>query len=78
MYFVPARTGLIVQAQSTARITHVVLIKIILDLDKVNIPSILEVKDIRIFVVFVNATTISESDQINQWTIFHQTIFIDG
>jgi hypothetical protein len=78
MYFVPARTGLIVQAQSTARITHVVLIKIILDLDKVNIPSILEVKDIRIFVVFVNATTISESDQINQWTIFHQTLLMDG
>jgi hypothetical protein len=55
-------TGFTAQAQNNARMMHVVLIEIILDLDKVNIPSILEGKNIRIFVVFVNATTRSVSD----------------
>jgi hypothetical protein len=62
MYFVPAMTGFTAQAQNNARMMHVVLIEIILDLDKVNIPSILEGKNIRIFVVFVNATTRSGFD----------------
>jgi hypothetical protein len=61
MYFSPANTGFTIETQSTARITYIVLIEIILDLGKVNIPSILEGEDIRIFVVFVIATTILES-----------------
>jgi hypothetical protein len=36
-----------------------VLVGIILDLNKINVLSILERKNIRVFVVFVNATTIS-------------------
>ena len=61
MYLVPAMTGFTAQAQNNARMMHVVLIEIILDLDKVNTPSILEGKNIRIFVVFVNATTRSNN-----------------
>jgi hypothetical protein len=55
-------TGFTAKAQNNARMMHVVLIEIILDLYKVNIPSILEGKNIRIFVVFVNATTRFGSD----------------
>jgi hypothetical protein len=61
MYFSPAKTGQTIPAQSTARIMYVVLVGIIFDLDKVNVFSILERKNIRIFVVFVNATTIAGS-----------------
>jgi hypothetical protein len=61
MYFSPAKTGLTIQAQSIARIMIMVLVGIILDLDKINVLSILERKNIRIFVVFVNATTICGS-----------------
>jgi len=61
MYFSPAKTGLIIHAQSITRIIIMVLVGIILDLDKINVLSILERKNIRIFVVFVNATTISGS-----------------
>jgi hypothetical protein len=57
MYFSPAKTGLTIQAQSIAMIIIMVLVGIILDLDKINVLSILERKNIRIFVVFVNATT---------------------
>jgi hypothetical protein len=61
MYFSPAKTGLTIQVQSTARIMYVVLIGIIFDLNKVNVFSILERENIRVFVVFVNATTIAGS-----------------
>jgi hypothetical protein len=62
MYFSPAKTGLIIQAQSIAMIISVVLVGIILDLNKINVLSILGRKNIRIFVVFVNATTISDPE----------------
>jgi hypothetical protein len=48
------------QAQNIAMIIIMVLVGIILDLNKINVLSILGRKDIRIFVVFVNATTISD------------------
>jgi hypothetical protein len=50
------------QAQNIAMIISVVLVGIILDLNKINVLSILGRKDIRIFVVFVNATTISDPE----------------
>jgi hypothetical protein len=62
MYFSPAKTGPTMQAQNTAMIISVVLVGIILDLNKINVLSILGRKDIRIFVVFVNATTISDPE----------------
>jgi hypothetical protein len=78
MYFSPAKTGLTIQAQSTARIMYVVLIGIIFDLNKVNVFSILERENIRVFVVFVNATTIAGSrgamiDVYSQRYVFQST-----
>jgi hypothetical protein len=60
MYFSPANTGLTIHAQNIAMINIKVLVGIILDLNKLNVLSILGRKNIRIFVVFVNATTISD------------------